>query len=95
MDDLAFSTFILGDIFTKAIETDRSNLTHTFLQNWILQSRLESSSEPLYSKFRRQYTDIWSKNFEKSFRKSGFAPLYDLVSGIMKTFNVFNNFTEE
>ena len=87
-DDLAFATFILGDIFARALEARgvdagvRASDTRAFL----FGARAE---RPLYKTFQRTFPAVWKALFAELFRSAGYLPLYDLVSDAYARFDVF------
>lgn len=99
VDSLSFADFILGNIFLKALETMVKDIDRDVLFDDLTHRTLANSKNPValyiwlrdYSRFK----DIWPLFFKKIFENAGFYPLYDLVSQIYRTFNVFENFPEE
>ncbi len=90
-NDFSFVTFILGDIFTKAILKD-SQISFENLREFCFAQRKYS---PLYKAFKREFGDLWKQYFEGLFRASGFLPLYDLVTEVFAVFKVFETCGDE
>ncbi|MBI4656039.1 MAG: UvrD-helicase domain-containing protein [Elusimicrobia bacterium] len=91
-DDLSFAGFITGDIFLRSTGLDRSELF-----KFVFESRIRRSNAMLYPIFRSHviYGSCWEKYLDELFRKSGYLPLYELVSMIYSSFEIFKNFPEE
>jgi ATP-dependent helicase/nuclease subunit A len=89
VDDISFLAFIIGSVFQNlriaGIPADKTELLNAF------QSRLSPSKhrEPLYQIFREKFPEVWNEYFEELFNLVGYLPLYDLISAVYKTFNVF------
>jgi hypothetical protein len=88
MDNLAFASFISGSIFTKATGITQDEI-FSFLLNTSTQQK------PLYILFRNKYNEIWDKYIKEYIHAVGFLPPYDLVSRIIKRYNIFCNFQEK
>ncbi len=98
IDNLAFGTFILGDVFTEAVGATSRKLETNAICDFIFKaSHEEGQSEYLYIKFKEseKFKGLWNTFFEDIFNKVGYYPIYDLVSLIYRTFRVFENFQEE
>ncbi len=91
VDDAAFATFALGDILSGAEpDLDRQAVRTCFLRRTEGKERT-----PLYKHFQETFPEIWDRRFEALFQHVGFLPLYDLVSAMIGTFDVFASFPEE
>ena len=93
LDNLNFSTFLLGNLFQNKLRTDgHSQPERGELAEFILETRLRGVKKdyPLYTYFKQKYQDLWESYFESLYRTVGYLPLYDLVSEIYRTFSVFN-----
>ena len=91
-DDLAFATFLLGNIFARTL-TQRHGWTDTTrLHEFLFRGRNE---RPLYKAFQREYAALWKDCFAGLFRSAGYLPLYDLVSEAYVVFDVFAMAREE
>jgi ATP-dependent helicase/nuclease subunit A len=91
-DDFSFGTFILGEVFTKAISKDHPETGKERLREFCFAQRRDP---PLYKAFEKEFGDLWKQYFEGLFRASGFLPLYDLVTEIFAVFRVFDTIGEE
>ncbi|MEA1912457.1 MAG: UvrD-helicase domain-containing protein [candidate division WOR-3 bacterium] len=52
------------------------------------------ANRPLYIKFREDFPKVWEVFIQPFFRRVGFLPLYDLLSDIIRTFRIPENFKE-
>lgn len=93
-DDLSLATFLLGDLLEKELRRANICLSRESLQDFILLCR-QRKQYPLYTAFRKQYGEIWSRYFEFLFKTVGYSPLYDLTTQIYRLFSVFEHFPEE
>jgi len=97
-DDLSFAAFITGDVFTKL-----TGLSREEMRDFIFSSRLanppvlQSSNPLLYAAFRNhpKYQKYWEASLDQVFRKVGYLPLYELVSLVYNSFELFKNFPDE
>lgn len=85
-DDLSFATFLLGEIFEGVLSRSSNGPGKEALHRFLFQSR---NNSPLYKAFQLEFGDLWDRHFLELFRSSGYLPLYDLVNGIFRTFNLF------
>jgi len=90
-DDFSFGTFILGEVFAKALLKDQGTGIERLREFCFSQRK----KPPLYKAFEKEFADLWKRCFEGLFRASGFLPLYDLVTEIFAVFKVFENIPEE
>ncbi|MDI6785334.1 MAG: UvrD-helicase domain-containing protein [bacterium] len=88
IDNFSFASFISGDIFLKA-----SSLDHQTIFSFLLQNR--RYEKPLYVLFRDKFPQIWLDYLKEYMYVVGFLPPYDLVSRILKKYNVFYNFPDK
>ncbi|MEW6618708.1 MAG: UvrD-helicase domain-containing protein [bacterium] len=88
IDNLSFAGFLQGDIFLKA-----SGLTHFTIYSFLLKNRIKRKA--LYTLFRDEFPEVWESHLENYFQMVGFLPPYDLVSKILKGYNVFQEFPNE
>ncbi len=88
IDNFSFACFICGEIFLEA-----SGLSKETINTFLLEHR--QSPKPLYTLFRDRFRDVWQGDLEEYFQAVGFLPPYDLVSRILKKYNVFQNFSDE
>jgi ATP-dependent exoDNAse (exonuclease V) beta subunit len=89
IDNIAFASFITGDIFSKASGLDAQSLRDFIFK---LQHKNERSAY-LYREFRLGFPDVWDKLIEEFFKNVGFVPLYELVVSILGKFNALMNFS--
>lgn len=88
IDNLAFASFILGDIFLKA-----SGLEREEIQDFIFRQRDRiKESMYLYRAFHREFPDAWNGLMEEFFKSVGFVSLYELLISIFSKFKVVANF---
>ena len=85
-DDLAFATFLLGNIFTRTLVLRHGWTDAAPLHEFLFRARGE---RPLYKAFQREYSVLWKECFAGLFRSAGYLPLYDLVSEAYAAFDVF------
>jgi ATP-dependent helicase/nuclease subunit A len=91
IDDLSFATFLVGDIFQAILQKNRNSLSIGDLRNFIADNAQQKKEKhPLYSTFRELHHDLWDKYFSDLYRLAGYLPIYDLVSVMYKTFQVFD-----
>ncbi len=90
VDDLFFSSFILGDIFAAATGLE-SGLLHDF----IFHTRQDAGRQKgnyLYREFRHKFPEIWEKFLAPFFKNVGFVPVYELTVSIYSKFHCLENF---
>lgn len=86
-DNFSFLVFILGDIFSK-IYPDKAKIIEFIFQN-------RNSTVPLYAIFKEKFENIWDEYFKDIFSKTGYYPVYEILTLIYTKFNLYNNFCEE
>lgn len=88
-DDLAFFSFVNGEIFARTALPPDCSL------NAELAKR--PRGEMLYVYFRNsdKFSTCWNEYFDPLFRKSGYLPLYELVCHIYDLYALFDNFPTE
>jgi ATP-dependent helicase/nuclease subunit A len=91
-DDLSFGTFILGDVFTKAVSKEYPGIDIERLRGFCFKER---ANPPLYKAFKATFGGLWDRFFDGLFRSAGFLPVYDLLTEIFALFSVFGNIPEE
>ncbi|MBF0569531.1 MAG: UvrD-helicase domain-containing protein [Candidatus Omnitrophica bacterium] len=77
IDNMAFATFILGEIFCRA-----SGLPPEQVREFILTERQKPSGEReayLYLAFSRKFPEVWDDLIRDFFKNVGLYPLYELV----------------
>ncbi len=96
VDDLSLMTFVLGDIFGAQLKLKSNSVTREQLQEFLFNARRGTAKTgSLYGIFRERFPDLWSEYFEDLFNRVGYLPLYDLVSEMYKSFNLFALLPEE
>jgi ATP-dependent helicase/nuclease subunit A len=88
IDDLAFASFVLGDLFRALLARDGVAQPPGAFDSLIFQAKREKRS-PLYKVFQEEYPQLWEKYFAGLYAMVGYLPLYDLVSEACKAFDVF------
>ncbi len=91
-DDLAFVTFILGDIFAACLADAPGSPTPARLHRFLVEYR---DRRPLYKAFQQELPEVWDRFFAGLFRSAGYLPLYDLASEICTVFRVFDKKPDE
>ncbi|MDR1522588.1 MAG: UvrD-helicase domain-containing protein [Endomicrobium sp.] len=89
VDALAFSSFILGDIFNKI-----SNISSTEFEEFIFKNNKENKSGLLYKVFKDKYRFLWDEYFEYFFVKAGFIPVYELTLLVLEKFKIVEHHPE-
>lgn len=89
IDNLSFSSFILGDIFCKKAKIEKD-----VLSDFIFETNLKGGSVYLYREFRKRYPHLWNQFIDEHFKSVGFVPLYESLITIFENFSVFENFPE-
>ena len=96
VDNLSFATFLLSEVFTRAMQHEGFQSSPDELRNFLFESRINNRPKsPLYKLFENKYPYFWKKVFEELFASVGYSPLYDLVSEACKIFNVYGCLPEE
>jgi ATP-dependent exoDNAse (exonuclease V) beta subunit len=88
---LAFSSFIMGDIFSK-ISNIESNEFEKFI--FIYNKNSSIVTENFYNVFKDKYKNLWEEYFEDFFKKAGFVSVYELLLAILEKFKIMEYFTE-
>ncbi len=86
-DNLSFATFILGDVFNGIFENNSYKVDRNILREFLFTNK---DKEFLYKSFQEKFPDLWDKYFAKLFKSVGYLPLYDLVTEIFNTFQIFD-----
>ncbi len=87
-DDLSFAAFLGGDLFAARLRRDGGPLDPDGVRRFLFANR-EADRRPLYTAFRKEYPGLWDLYFEPLFRTVGYYPLYDLITLLYRTFDVF------
>ncbi len=90
-DDLAFTGFILGEIFARCLEREGWK-SAVPLHGLLFGKRAE---KPFYKVFQKAFPELWEKYFSGLFRSAGYLPLYDLATEIYSVFDLFSLVPEE
>lgn len=91
-DDLAFVTFILGDIFSAALADAPGSPSPARLHRFLSE---HGARGPVYKPFQLEFPATWDRFFAGLFRGAGYLPLYDLASEICAVFRVFEKKADE
>ncbi len=94
VDSLSFGTFILGELFARALRARRPGIEAAALHDLAAHLR-DAGGSPLYTLFRERFPEVWEALFAALFSGIGHLPLYDLVCEACKTFEVFALFPQE
>jgi ATP-dependent exoDNAse (exonuclease V) beta subunit len=96
IDDLAFATFLLGDMCTARLHQRNAPMDRPGVHEFLLSHHPRRQVDhPLYVQFRKSFPDLWQLLFEELYNVVGYLPVYDLVSEIFKTYNLFELFPTE
>ncbi len=87
-DDLSFAAFLGGDLFAARLRRDGGPLDPEGIGRFLFANR-EAECRPLYTAFRAEYPALWDRYFESLFRAVGYYPLYDLITLLYRTLDVF------
>jgi len=90
VDNLSFSSLIIGDIFTRAAGL-KVEAMHDFLFRMREKARKQKDVH-YYKEFRQEYPLVWQELFEEFFKAVGFYPLYELVVSIFAKFQITEHF---
>ncbi len=90
IDNLAFASFILGDIFSQA-----SGISGGEIRDFLFRISLKGGfRDYLYVEFRGSFPRAWKDLIEGFYKNTGFIPLYELCVGILDKFKVLGNFPQ-
>ncbi len=93
IDNVAFTQFILGSFFAKAVGAGNQEL-HAFVFG--LRDKLRREKDfYLYTEFRKTYPLLWKDYIDEFFRNVGLYPLYELVMSLYSRFNILSHFAED
>lgn len=96
IDNLAFATFLLGDTCLARLRQNSAPMDRPGIHQFLLSHHPRRQIDhPLYVQFRQSFPDLWQLLFEDLFNVVGYLPVYDLVSEIYKTYNLFYLFSAE
>ena len=90
VDDLSFATFVLGDLFTRALHMHGSDVDRETLRRFIFREKRDRVTRPpLYKSFQAKFPELWRHFFADLYGLVGYLPLYDFVAEAYKVFDVF------
>ncbi len=89
-DDFSFTQFILSSVFEAICK--KEGLSLSVIKAFILDHRDERNK---YVLFREEFPELWNKYFEKLFKQTGFMPVYDLITEIVRDFDILTYFPDE
>ncbi|HSA31165.1 MAG TPA: UvrD-helicase domain-containing protein [Candidatus Omnitrophota bacterium] len=92
-DNIAFASFILGDVFCLAAGVSREEM-----RDFIFSQRpfmRKDGTFYLYKAFSGQYPRLWQEHIEVYFKRAGFYPVYELAVSVIGGFKVFSNFEDQ
>jgi ATP-dependent exoDNAse (exonuclease V) beta subunit len=95
IDDLAFASFILSKTFILILGAQLNAPVEKDIHAFVLETRRNIRSVPLYIVFRERYPSLWQQYFDQLFTVVGYLPLYDLATEIFKRFQLFSLVSEE
>jgi len=88
IDNAAFASFLLGDIFANNSKLDKAEI-----EKFIFKTGTGAGSKLyLYKVFRDEYPELWGSYFEEFFISTGFMPVYELAVSILGKFSVPTKF---
>ena len=91
IDDLAFATFVMGDLFSRYATTiagSTGGKDGFVVRRFIAEAR-RKKLRPLYAAFRQRFPGLWEHGLSRLLAHVGYLPAYDVVCEIFKTFDVF------
>jgi ATP-dependent exoDNAse (exonuclease V) beta subunit len=89
IDALSFSSFILGDIFSRI-----SGIESAEFEKFIFDCNKRNRSGTFYKTFKYKHENLWNEYFKYFFVKAGFVPVYELTLAALEKFKVTDNFSE-
>lgn len=90
IDNLAFVSFILGDIFQAVSGIPRERLCDFVFS---LDLRRQGRTY-VYREFRCRFPEAWDSLIEEFFRSVGYVPLYELLVSIFGRWQVLERFSD-
>lgn len=88
-DNLAFASFLTGGLFRARMEREATAGSPEDIEAWLRERRRRGERRPLYTMFRERFPVLWERFFDTLFGLTGYLPLYDLVTHVVKTFDAF------
>lgn len=92
IDDLAFASFILGEIFCVASGLPKEKIEDFIFRNRVQEKKEEAHAAYLYRAFQKEFPQAWQQHIEKFFKNVGFLPLYEMLVTIYADFSVLERF---
>ncbi len=92
-DNIAFSSFVMGDVFCRAVNMSTDEM-RDFLFS-LRSSMRRDGSFYVYMAFRQQYPQLWQAAVEAYFKRAGFYPVYELVISMIEGFKIFEHFADQ
>jgi ATP-dependent exoDNAse (exonuclease V) beta subunit len=92
IDDLAFASFILGEIFRAACGLAKERIEDFIFRNRMQKKKENAYAAYLYRAFQREFPLAWQQYIEKFFKNAGFLPLYEMLVTIYADFAVLERF---
>jgi ATP-dependent helicase/nuclease subunit A len=100
-DDLAFAAFLRSDLLAARLVRDRGGASaggeewSEQVGRFLFRRRRERRRGPAYTDFRSAFPSVWKRYVEPHFKAVGYFPLYDLVTEVYRSFDVFGLFPDE
>ena len=85
MDNIAFASFITGDIFTRISGISREEI-YKFLEL--------AGNNNIYSSFKERYNSEWNTLIAPLFKSAHWLPPYSLIQEIYHRYNIINHFPD-
>lgn len=96
IDDLSFSSFLVGELFAAAVKRRGLSADREELRRFIFREKRDRVPRPpLYKSFQQHYATLWQAFFADLYSLVGYLPLYDTVAEAYKVFDVFSAAGEE
>lgn len=95
VNDLAFASFCLGDIFRISLE--RAAIDKEEFITFFNRARNDAGlrKHPLYKNIQTRFPELWRNRIEQLFNRVGHLSIYDLTQDIYKTFTLYDSFPDE
>lgn len=92
-DNLSFSMFLIGDIFSTLLEKQKIyNVDSKKIKDFIFNNK---KSTFLYKEFEKSFPNLWDDYFHEPFKYVGYLPVYELLCSVINLFNIKKNFDDE
>ncbi len=93
IDDLAFASFILGEIFCAVSGIPKEKIVDFIFRNRMQEKKGNAFAVYLYRAFQKEFPLGWQQYIEKFFRNVGFLPLYEMLVTIYADFTLLERFS--